>query len=296
MNGASASFQNAIVRITETVSNYRDGLARIDREFDEAFDRIDRSIAGLYGDKTKHGKRSEKAQDQEKETSSGVKQDRTCNCKGRRRDKRGEPGDSAVEAEIRELGNDKHDLERQISDRWLIEKIYYFFVATDDEAKKRCRTLQRQLDSAANRKSALEQTKRDFEAMRKQAEARIAELQVALLEIRRKIVALEKTKGLNEEQARHLAHERQQANTNQEKRKASWLSVFANEWKKTTAEIEHGFLRLRRQQPSFVDLFKGNIPVAPEAPTGLVLGSQTVSFRSMPALSRISSRSRFSAP
>ena len=66
MNGTSASFQSAIVRITETVSNYRDGLARIDREFDEAFDRIDRSIAGLHGDKTKHGKGAEKAQDQEK--------------------------------------------------------------------------------------------------------------------------------------------------------------------------------------------------------------------------------------
>ena len=278
MNGASASFQNAIVRIAEIVSNYRDGLARIDREFDEAFDRIDRSIAGLYGDKTKHGKGSEKAQDQEKKLrleSSKIEQAIT---KADGEISAANQGIPAVEAEIRELGNDKHDLERQISDRLLIEKIYYFFVATDDEAKKRCRTLQRQLDSAANRKSALEQTKRDFEARRKQAEAKIAELQVALLEIRRKIVALEKTKGLNEEQARHLAHERQQANTNQEKRKANWLSVFANEWKKTTAEIEHGFLRVRRQQPSFVDFFKGNIPVAPETPTGLILGSQTVTF------------------
>ena len=254
MNGTSASFQNAIVKITETVSNYRDGLARIDREFDEAFDRIDRSIAGLHGDKTKHGKGSEKAQDQEKKLRQESSKIEHAITKADGEITAANQGIPAVEAEIRELGNDKHDLERQISDRLLIEKIYYFFVATDDEAKKRCRTLQRQLDSAANRKSALEQTKRDFEAMRKQAEAKIAELQVALLETRRKIVALEKTKGLNEEQARHLAHERQQANTNQEKRKANWLSVFANEWKKTTAEIEHDLLRVRRQQPSFVDL------------------------------------------
>jgi DNA segregation ATPase FtsK/SpoIIIE, S-DNA-T family len=278
MNGTSASFQSAIVRITETVSNYRDGLARIDREFDEAFDRIDRSIAGLHGDKTKHGKGSEKAQDQEKKLRQESSKIEHAITKADGEITAANQGIPAVEAEIRELGNDKHDLERQISDRLLIEKIYYFFVATDDEAKKRCRTLQRQLDSAANRKSALEQTKRDFEAMRKQAEAKIAELQVALLEIRRKIVALEKTKGLNEEQARHLAHERHQANTNQEKRKANWLSVFADEWKKTTAEIERDFLRVRRQQPSFVDFFKGNIPVAPETPTGLILGSQTVTF------------------
>lgn len=278
MNETSASFQNAIVRIAETVSNYRKGLARIDREFDEAFDRIDRSIAGLHGDKTKHGKGAEKAQDQEMKLRQESGKIEHAITKADGEITAANQGIPAVEAEIRELGNDKHDLERQISDRLLIEKIYYFFVATDDEAKKRCRTLQGQLDSAANRKSALEQTKRDFEAMRKQAEAKIADLQVALLEIRRKIVALEKTKGLNEEQARHLAHERQQANTNQEKRKANWLSVFANEWKKTTAEIEHGFLRIRRQQPSFVDFFKGNIPVAPETPTGLILGSQTVSF------------------
>jgi ABC-type transporter Mla subunit MlaD len=95
-------------------------------------------------------------------------------------------------------------------------KIYYFFAEEDDEVKKRCRTLQTQLDSAASRKSALEQTKRDFEAMRQQEGAKKTELQNTLEKIHRKIAALDKMKGLNEEQTRRLADERKQANSNRE--------------------------------------------------------------------------------
>ena len=277
MSGTSASFQNAIGAIAETVSDYRKGLARIDREFDAAFDRIDRSIAALHGDKTIQGKGFENARKQEKKLHQESDNTELAIKKADGELAAANQGIPAVESEIRVLGNDKHNLEQQISDRLLIEKIYYFFAAKDD-AKKRCRTLQSQLDSAADRKSALEQTKRDFEVERKQAEAKITELRNTLVEIRRKITALEKTKGLNEEQARNLTHARQQASTNWERRKTNWLSGFANEWKKTTDEIEHGFSRVRRQQPSFVDFFNGNIPAASETPTGLILGLQKVSF------------------
>ena len=278
MSGTSSYFQKAIFKISEIVADYREGFARIDREFDAACDRIDQSIAGLHGDTAKHGNGSTNATQQEKSLrhQSGSIEYEIAKTDGKIA--AAIQGIAAVESDICALGNEKSSLERQISDRWIIVKIYYFFAEENDEAKRRCRTLQTQLDSAASRKSSLEQTKRDFEASRRQAEARKTELQITLEKIRHKIAALEKTKGLNEEQARRLADERQRANANRGKRKANWLSSFANEWKKTTAEIEQAGSRLRRQQPAFVDFGPDNPPVVSEMPTGLFLGSQQVSF------------------
>jgi hypothetical protein len=278
MSRTSAYLQNAIVRIAETVADYREGVARIDREFDAACDRFDQSIAGLHGDVAKHGKGSATAQQQEKtlRQQSDSIEDEIAKTDGKIA--AAIQGIAAVESDIRALGHEKSGLERQIRDRWLIVKIYYLFAEESDEARKRCRDLQTELDSAASRKSALERTKRDFEAARQQAEARKTELQITLQEIRRKIAALDKMKGLNEEQARRLADERQQANANREKRRTNWLSIFAHKWEKTTAEIEQAGSRLRRQQPAFVDFGPDNPPVASEIPTGLFLGSQQVSF------------------
>lgn len=283
MSGAPTYFQNAIAKIAETIADYREGFARIDREFDAACDRINQSIAGLHGDAAKHGKGTATAQQQERklrQQSDSLEQEI---AKTDGKIAAANQGIAAVESDIRALGHEKSGLEQQISDRWLILRIYYFFAEENDEAKKRCRALQSQLDSAASRKSALEQTKRDFQAARQQAEARKAELQATLEEIRRKIAALEKTRGLNEEQARRLADERQQANVNREKRKANWLSVFANKWERTRAEIEQAGSRLRRQQPAFVDF--GLVPPVPsEMPAGLLFGSQQVSFKTYSCL------------
>jgi hypothetical protein len=283
MSGTSAYFQNAIAKIAETVADYREGFARIDREFDAACDRIEQSIAGLQGDAAKHGKGTVTAQQQERklrQQSDSIEQEIV---KTEGRIAAANQGIAAVESDIHALGHEKSGLERQISDRWLILKIYYFFAEENDEAKKRCRALQTQLDSAASRKSALEQTKRDFQATRQQAEARKTELQTTLEEVRRKIAALEKTRGLNEEQARRLAQERQQANVNREKRKSNWLSVFAKKWEETRAEIEQASSMLRRQQPAFVD-FGLAPPVPSEMPTVLLLGSQQVSFEKFSCL------------
>ena len=275
MSGTSSYFQNAIVKIAETVADYREGLARIDREFDAVCDRIDQSIVGLHGDAAKQGKGSANAQQQEKNLRQQSDSIEREIAKTDGKIVAANQGIAAVESDIRALGNEKSGLERQISNRWLIEDIYYCFFA--DDAKNRCRDLQWQLDSSASRKSALKQTKRDFEAARQQAGARKTELQKTLEEIRRKITALVKTKGLNEEQARRLADERKQAKANREKRKSNWQSVFAKKWEKTTSEIEQTCSRLRRQQPAFVD-FGPNPPVALETPTGLLLGLQQVSF------------------
>ena len=272
MSGACGHFQDAIAKINKAVGEYRQGLVRVDREFDAACDRIDQSIAGLHGDAAKHGKGSANAQQQVnnlRQQSDSIEREI---AKTDGKIAAANQGIAAVESDIRALGQEKSGLERQISDRWLIVKIYYFFAEDNDEEKKRCKALQTKLDSAANRRSALEQAKRDFEAMRGQAEVRKTELQKTLDEIRRKIAALEKAKGLNEEQANRLADERKKANDNRQKRKASWLSSFADEWRRTTAEIEQASSRRHRQQPPFVD-FGPALPLASEMPTGLLLGS-----------------------
>ena len=283
MSGTSEYYQDAIAKINKAVAEYRQGLVRIDREFDAACDRIDQSIVGLHGDAAKHAKGSVNAQQQEKnlrQLSDSIEREI---AKTDAEIATANQGITAVESEIRALGQEKSGLEQQITARWLIEDIYYFFFADDDKEKKRCHALQAKLDSAANSKSALEQTKRDFETKRREAEVRKTELQKTLEEIRRKIAALEKTKGLNEEQARRLVDERQKANANRATRKANWLSVFANEWKKTAAEIERGGSRLRRQQPAFAD-FEPALQLISEMPTGLLLGSQQVSFEKFSCL------------
>lgn len=54
MNGAAKYFQDAIIKINKAVADYHEGLARINREFDAACDRIDQSIADFHGDAEKH--------------------------------------------------------------------------------------------------------------------------------------------------------------------------------------------------------------------------------------------------
>ena len=283
MRGTFEYYQDAITKISKAVTEYRQGLVRIDREFDAACDRIDQSIFGLHGDAAKHGKGSANAHQQEKNLRQQSDSIEREIAKADGEIAAANQGIAAVDSDIRALGQEKSGLERQISDRWLIVKIYYFFAEESDEAQKRCRTLQRQLDSAASRKSALDQTKRDFETKRREAEARKTELQISFEEIRRKIAALEKTKGLNEEQSRRLADERQKANANRATRKTNWLSVFANAWKKTATEVEQTGSKLRRQQPALVD-FRPGQPLATATPTGLLLGSQQVSFEKFSCL------------
>jgi S-DNA-T family DNA segregation ATPase FtsK/SpoIIIE len=281
VSGISEYYQDAINKVSKAVAEYRQGLVRIDREFGAACDQIDQSIVGLHGDAAKHGKGSANAQHQEKnlrQQSDSIEREiaRTDGDIAA-----ANQGITAVESEIRDLGNEKTGLERKISNRWLIVELLYFFVNDPDVAKRK--ELQAQLDSAAEQKSKLEKAKREFESARRQAETRKTELQKTLEEVLRKIAALEKMKGLNEEQARRLADERQKANANRATRKANWLSVFASEWKKNAAEIEQAGSRLRRQQPAFVD-FGPALPLVSEMPTGLLLGSQQVSFEKFSCL------------
>lgn len=57
MNGSAKSFQDAITKINKAVADYHEGLARINREFDAACNRIEQSILDLHGDAAKHRNR-----------------------------------------------------------------------------------------------------------------------------------------------------------------------------------------------------------------------------------------------
>jgi S-DNA-T family DNA segregation ATPase FtsK/SpoIIIE len=256
MSKSFSDLQNAIAKIVETVEGYREGFARIDREFDAACERIDQSIARMQGKPEKQGKVSSNPQQQKRNLchlSDNIEYEIT---KVLKKITEANQGIVAVESDISEIQYKKLCLERQISDRWLIVKIYYFFAyffaEENDEAKKNCRALRSKLDSAASLKSELEQAKDKLGADRRLVEERKANLQKVLDEIR-------------------------QNNANLENRKANWRLTFANQWGKFTAEIEKDALGFSRQQPAFMD-FLPDLPVASEMPKCLIFGSQKVSF------------------
>jgi len=277
---SSAYYQDAIAKINKSVADYRQGIVRIDREIDAACDRIDKSISGLHGDPANYGKGSANAQQKEEDLRQQAASILREIAKIGGKIAAANQEITAMESDISALGQEKSCLERQIGNRSQIVNIYYFFAEENDEENKQCQALQTKLDTAA---IALELTKRDFEVKRREAKVRKTELQKTLDKIRRKIAALEKKKGLTEEQAKRLADERQKANANRATRKANWLSVFANEWKMNAAKVEQAGSRLRRQQPAFVD-FGPALPLASEMPTGLLLGSQQVSFENLSCL------------
>jgi DNA segregation ATPase FtsK/SpoIIIE, S-DNA-T family len=277
MSGTSSYYADSIQTIRKTVAEYLVGLARIEREFKQACTRMEQSICGLRKDSEKHGESEANAQEQEKSLlrqASGIEreiagtQDRIAAA---------EQGIAAVESDIRALAQEKIGLERQIGDRWLILKIYYYFAEEKDKARHRCRDLQYRLDSATNRKPALEETKREFEIERVQSEARRTELEQTLGEIRQKLAGIEKSKGWNAEQARRLAEEKKTASDNRQKRRANWLTSFADQWKRTPIQVDQVGSSLRRRQPEFIDL-DVNPPLSTEMPRELLLGSQKVSF------------------
>jgi len=284
MSGPAEHYQAAIATIRNAVVDYREGLARIDREFDAACERIDNSIVDLnqYGAKTGRAQTDAKQRERHlrQQENTVARQLATTDEKIAQAN----DGLAAAVSGIRALATEKSTLEKQISDRWLIVSLYYYFAEESDEAKKRCRTLQSQLDSAASRKAALERTKGEFEAIRRQEETRRAKLQATLDEIRWEIAALEKSRGLNQEQSRRLTEERQNADAHRQLRRANWLSNFANEWTKAVAQIERDGQELRRQQPPFTDFCRDVPAPASTTPDGLFLGSQHVVFRNLSCL------------
>lgn len=283
MSQITSASEQLISTIRRTVADYKAGLARIEREFSDACSRIEQSISRLHGDAAKHGKSAVETQKQEQFLRRQATDTESQISKIEERIAKAKQGISAVDSNIHALSREKSGLEQQIENRWLIVKIYYFFAEAEDQAKRHCQSLQSQLDSAASRRSALEQTKQEFERERRDGESRKANLEQSLKEIHRKLAVIERAKGWTEDQSRRLTEEKKRANDNRHKRIANWQTSFAEQWKRTAMQVERESSSLRRHQPAFVDLCVDS-PLATEMPRELFLGSQKVVFEGFSCL------------
>ena len=277
MSRTNGHFWDFIANLAKVVADYLDGIARIDREFDDACERIDHSIAKIRGESAERDGHSRSELSQEGKLRQQSEEIERNISKTDGEIARLDQGITAVDAAIRAMKQEKTSLEEQIQNRWLIEKIYYLFL--QDEGKRRCDSLQSGLDNRAKEKFALEQTKREFESTRLQAVSKKNNLQTTLDEVRHKLAALKTSAKYADEQARNLAGKRTEAENRRKKRKSNLLTCVSSAWEKASAETTQGVARIRRQQPVFVDLREDNPRSALEMPGALILGSQQVSFK-----------------
>lgn len=282
MSKTNGNCQDFIAKLAKVVADYYDGIALIDREIDDACERIDQSVANIRGESAKRDGHSNSELSQERklrEQSEKIERDIS---KTEDEIARLDKGIVAVDAAIRAMKQEKTSLEQQIQNRWLIEKIYYFFC--QDEDKEQCDRLQSGLDNRAKEKSALEKTKREFESARLQAVSKKKSLQTTLGEIRHKLAALEKSAEYTDEQARILASKRMEAESRRIARKCNLLTFVSSAWERASGESTQGMGRIRRHQPAFVDLREDNPRTALVMPDALLLGSQQVSFKELHCL------------
>lgn len=282
MSKTNRPFQDCIAKLAKVVEDYHDGIVFIDREFDDACERIDQSIANIRGDLAQRGGHSQSELSQERELRQQSEKIERDILKNEGEIAKLDQGIAAVDTAIRAMKQEKTSLEQQMQTRWLIEKIYYLFC--QDEDREQCDRLQSSLDHQAKEKSALEQTKRQFESTRLQALSKKKSLETTLGEIRHKLAALNRFAEYADEQSRTLASKRTEAESRRKARKSNLLTFVSSAWDRASAETTQGMARIRRQQPAFVDLREDNPRVASEMPDALLLGSQQVSFKELHCL------------
>ncbi len=282
MSKTNSHFQHSIAKLVTVVADYHNGIALIDREFDNACDRIDQYIANIRGDSANRDEHSKNELSQEQKLRQQSDQIEHDILKTEGEIARLDQGVAAVDAAIQAMKCEKACLEQQIQNRCLIEKVFYFFC--QDEDKEQCDRLQRGLDNRAKEKSALEQTKREFESTRLQAVTKKESLLATLAEIRHKLTTLKKSAEYANEQERILAGKRTAAESHRKTRKSNLLPFVSSVWERASAEITQGMARIRRQQPAFAD-FRADSPfIAAEMPDAILLGSQQVSFKELHCL------------
>lgn len=81
MNGIPKYYKDSIAKICKAVADYHEGLARIDREFDAACNRIEQSLLNLNGDATKNRTR---LNEQEAQHLANEKKQATANREKRK--------------------------------------------------------------------------------------------------------------------------------------------------------------------------------------------------------------------
>lgn len=267
-----------IAKLCRVVKDYHAGLVLIDREFDEACERIDLSIA-KHGTITKHVDYSKSQESKLRKQSETIERDIS---KIDDEVSALDQGIAAIGSSIQALTQKKTNLEQQIQDRVLIERIFYLFI--EDEDKQHCARLQSDMDNLTNDRSALEETRRKLESRRLQAVTQKSDLQSKLRDIRHHLAKLKKSAESADAQAKDLASKRMEAETRRQSRKVNLLTSISAAWQKATAEITQEALRLRRKHPAFIDLLGSDLCFASEMPGVLLLGEQRVAFKELHCL------------
>lgn len=264
-------------RLSRVAADYHAGNALIDREFDDACQRIGHSIESIRGEAAKRDDHSNHEQSQEtrlRRQADNIERDLT------RTDAeivKLDQGLAAVDASLQALTQQKASLEQQIQNRWLIERIIYLFI--DDKDRHECTRLQRDLDKGAHDKSTLEETRQRLEAMRSKMVTNRNSLQVTLHSIRHKLAALRTSAQNADAQVSLLVNKASDAENRRQTRKRNLLTSVSAVWQEASSEITQGVGFLRRQQPAFVDLRGNGSCVASEMPHLLLLGAQEVIFK-----------------
>jgi hypothetical protein len=274
-------FQERIAKLAKVVEDYHDGIVLIDREFDDACERISLKIANIRGESGKRDGHSKCEMAQERELHQQSERIERDIAKTEGEIAKLDQGIAAVNEAIRTTEQEKTSLEWQIQNRFLIEKIYFFFCEDKDKDKEHCNRLQSVLNNQAEEKSALEQTKRKFESTRSQLVSKNLCLQTTLDGIRHKLAALQEYANGQE---RIFTSKRTEAENRRKTRKMNLMTVASSAWERASCETPQGIERVRRQQPAFVDLRKDNPCIALEIPDVLLLGSQQVSFKELHCL------------
>jgi predicted nucleic acid-binding Zn-ribbon protein len=264
-------------RLSRVATDYHAGIALIDRECDDACQRIGLSVGNIRGESAKRADHSKREQSQEtrlRQQADTIERD-IIRIDGEIA--RLDQGLAAVDASLQALMQQKASLEQQIQNRWLIERIIYLFV--DDKDRQQCARLQRDFDKGAHDKSTLEETRRRLEATRSQMVTNRNSLQVTLDNMRHKLAALRASAENADAQARLLAQKASDAEKRRQSRKRNLLTSVSAAWKRAADEITQGVRLLRRQQPAFVDLRGNDSCIASEMPHLLFLGAQEVLFK-----------------
>jgi len=277
MSETTAYYEEFITRLRSVVSDYLNGLARIDREFDEACQRINLSIYNIREVSNKHIGHSKREQSEEtrlRQQAGAIERDiAKIDAEINSLDQ----GVAAIDESLRVLTQQKANLEQQIENRWIIERIVYLFV--HDKDKEKWAKLQCDLDKRANEKLTLEAIRRRLESKRLETLSNRNSLQAKLKNIRRQLAALKTYAEHSDAHARLLADKVREAEARRQLRKSNLLKALATAWKRAVEEIAHAVVRIRRQQPAFVDLDGSDSCVATEMPHIIFLGAQEVSFK-----------------
>ncbi len=277
-------FHDPLAKLAKVIEDYYDGIKLIDREFDNACEQIDQSIANTRGESTKRDRYSKSEMSQERklrQQSEKIEQDI---AKSESEIYKIDQGITAVDAAIQEIKQDKTSLEEKIQNRWLIEKIYWFFYPELDPDKGQYEKLQNGLNNRLSKKSALEQTKKEFETTKLKLLSIKKDYQTTLAEVQHKLAALKKNAEYANEKERSLASKRIEAENRRKMRKQNMWTFVSSKWELASKETMQGMEWIRRNQPAFVDLPHENSSIVMKMPDFLLLGSQHVSFKELRCL------------